>query len=80
GLEDEGLGLEEEEVVPEGQQHVVPVVETTAREPLGPGYGALRRHELAIGEDQPTLDTWVDPEAGKVYTDIPAYVPLAAPV
>ncbi|GJW81138.1 hypothetical protein Tco_0145113 [Tanacetum coccineum] len=29
---------------------------------------------------QPTLDTWVNPEDGRVYTDIPAYVPLAAPV
>ncbi|GKG05338.1 hypothetical protein Tco_0325424 [Tanacetum coccineum] len=29
---------------------------------------------------QPTLDTWVDPEDGRVYTDIPAYVPLPAPV
>ncbi|GJT61610.1 hypothetical protein Tco_1005143 [Tanacetum coccineum] len=101
GLEDEGLGLEEEEVVPEGQQQAVPVVETVASEPLGLGYGALRRRELAVREDQvpstfevgqssrsvleqqgakrvsafrqPTLDTWV-------YTDIPAYIPQAAPV
>ncbi|GJW73055.1 hypothetical protein Tco_0132425 [Tanacetum coccineum] len=108
GLEDEDLGLEEEEVVPEGQQQVVPVVETATSKPLGPGYGALRHRELAVGEDQvpstfevgrssrsvpkqqgaervsafrqPTLDTWVDPKAGKVCTDIPAYVPLAAPV
>ncbi|GKE77986.1 hypothetical protein Tco_1544106 [Tanacetum coccineum] len=29
---------------------------------------------------QPTLVTWVDPEDGRVYTDIPTYVPLAAPV
>ncbi|GKA00168.1 hypothetical protein Tco_0672718, partial [Tanacetum coccineum] len=29
---------------------------------------------------QPTLDTWVNPEDGRVYIDIPAYVPLAAPV
>ncbi|GKD69060.1 hypothetical protein Tco_1323150, partial [Tanacetum coccineum] len=101
GLEDEGLGLEEEEAVPEGQQQAVPVVETVASEPLGLGYGALRRRELAVREDQvpstfevgqssrsvleqqgakrvsafrqPTLDTWV-------YTDIPAYIPQAAPV
>ncbi|GJY72087.1 hypothetical protein Tco_0475790, partial [Tanacetum coccineum] len=29
---------------------------------------------------QPTLGTWVDPKDGRVYTDILAYVPLAAPV
>ncbi|GJX10598.1 hypothetical protein Tco_0200457 [Tanacetum coccineum] len=29
---------------------------------------------------QPTLVTWVDPEDGRVYTDIPTYVPLAVPV
>ncbi|GJU52363.1 hypothetical protein Tco_1226077 [Tanacetum coccineum] len=29
---------------------------------------------------QPTFITWVDPEDGRVYTDIPAYVPLGAPV
>ncbi|GKG57369.1 hypothetical protein Tco_0584795, partial [Tanacetum coccineum] len=28
---------------------------------------------------QPTLVTWADPEDGNVYTDIPAYVPQAAP-
>ncbi|GJW47914.1 retrovirus-related pol polyprotein from transposon TNT 1-94 [Tanacetum coccineum] len=64
GLEDEGLGLEEEEVVPKGQEQVVLVVETAARKPLGLGYEALRRH----------------PKDGRVYTDIPAYVPLAAPI
>ncbi|GKB76177.1 hypothetical protein Tco_0943072 [Tanacetum coccineum] len=29
---------------------------------------------------QPTLVTWVDPEDGRVYTDIPTYAPPAAPV
>ncbi|GJY48908.1 hypothetical protein Tco_0438864 [Tanacetum coccineum] len=29
---------------------------------------------------QPTLVTWVDPKDGRVYTDIPAYSPPAAPV
>ncbi|GJY52554.1 hypothetical protein Tco_0443401 [Tanacetum coccineum] len=29
---------------------------------------------------QPTLVTWVDPKDGMVYTDIPTYVPLVAPV
>ncbi|GKE19735.1 hypothetical protein Tco_1427312, partial [Tanacetum coccineum] len=29
---------------------------------------------------QPTLVTWVDPEDDRVYTDIPAYAPPAAPI
>ncbi|GKA52952.1 hypothetical protein Tco_0746267, partial [Tanacetum coccineum] len=52
GLKDEGLGLEEEETIPEGQHRAVPVVETATSEPLGLGYGALRRRELAVEEDQ----------------------------
>ncbi|GKE17107.1 hypothetical protein Tco_1424684, partial [Tanacetum coccineum] len=52
GLEDEGLGFEEEEVIPGGQQQAVPVVETTSSEPLGLGYRALRRRDLAVEEDQ----------------------------
>ncbi|GJV80496.1 hypothetical protein Tco_1516366 [Tanacetum coccineum] len=52
-VERDGLGLEEEdEVVPEGQQKAALVVETTVGEPLGLGYGALRRRELADEEDQ----------------------------
>ncbi|GJZ56379.1 hypothetical protein Tco_0611572, partial [Tanacetum coccineum] len=50
GIEGEGLGLEEE-AVPEGQQQAAPVVETVASEPLGLGYEALRRRELAVKED-----------------------------
>ncbi|GJU45591.1 hypothetical protein Tco_1202857 [Tanacetum coccineum] len=50
GLEDEGLGTKEEEVAPEGQQQAVSVVDTATDEPLGLGYGALRRRELALGE------------------------------
>ncbi|GKG33831.1 hypothetical protein Tco_0433990, partial [Tanacetum coccineum] len=50
GLEDNGPGLEEEEAAPEDQQQVVLVVDTTASEPLGLRYGALRLHELALGE------------------------------
>ncbi|GKC15763.1 hypothetical protein Tco_1012545 [Tanacetum coccineum] len=81
GLEDEGIGLEEEEVVPGGQQQAVPIVETATSESLGLGYGALRRPELTVGEDQTAaLDTLVDPEDGRVYIDIAAYVPLAAPI
>ncbi|GKF30848.1 hypothetical protein Tco_0100646, partial [Tanacetum coccineum] len=48
-LEDEGPGMEEEEVV---QQQAVPAADTAMSEPLGLGYGALRRNELAVGEDQ----------------------------
>ncbi|GJZ25652.1 hypothetical protein Tco_0569905 [Tanacetum coccineum] len=67
--------LEEEEA-----DQAVLVVETAVSESLRLGYGALRRHKLAVEEDQPTLVTWVDPEDDRVYTDVPAYVPPAAPV
>ncbi|GJS66130.1 hypothetical protein Tco_0680694 [Tanacetum coccineum] len=108
GLEDKGPGSEEEEAAPTGQQQAVLVVDTIVDEPLGLGYGALRRRELALGEGlvpntfkvgqssesmpeqegaeriyafrQPTLVTWVDPEDGRVYTDILTYVPPAAPI
>ncbi|GJT09469.1 hypothetical protein Tco_0856511 [Tanacetum coccineum] len=53
GLEDDGPGLEEDEEkksAPEGQQQVVLVVDTSTDEPLGLGYEALRRRELALGE------------------------------
>ncbi|GJW31726.1 hypothetical protein Tco_0051758 [Tanacetum coccineum] len=76
----------EEEAVPEGQQQAFPTEDTAVDKPLGLGYGALRHHELVVGEGEmpstfePTLVTWVDPEDGKVYTDILTYVPLVAPV
>ncbi|GJT87443.1 hypothetical protein Tco_1069160 [Tanacetum coccineum] len=51
GLEDEGPGLEEEEEATlEGQQQAIPVVDTAANEPLGLGYGALRRQHLRVEE------------------------------
>ncbi|GJY88756.1 hypothetical protein Tco_0503384 [Tanacetum coccineum] len=51
-IESDGLGLEEdEEVVLEGQQQAAPVVGTTVSAPLGLGYRALRRRELALEED-----------------------------
>ncbi|GJU13007.1 hypothetical protein Tco_1135403 [Tanacetum coccineum] len=56
GLDDKGRGVEsdrlglEEEAGPEGQQRAALVVETAASEPLGLGYGALRRQELAAGK------------------------------
>ncbi|GKE07668.1 hypothetical protein Tco_1399686 [Tanacetum coccineum] len=52
-VESDELGLEEEkEVVPKGQQWAAPVMETDIGEPLGLVYGALRRRELAVEEDQ----------------------------
>ncbi|GKE89631.1 hypothetical protein Tco_1567106, partial [Tanacetum coccineum] len=50
-VESDGLGLEEEEeAVPGGQQQAAPVIGTTVSAPLGHGYGALRRRELALEE------------------------------
>nr|GFA00899.1 hypothetical protein [Tanacetum cinerariifolium] len=50
----ESLDLDTEEEGSEdegpGQQVAVLVVDTMADEPLGLGYGALRRHELTLGE------------------------------
>ncbi|GJS74712.1 hypothetical protein Tco_0707553 [Tanacetum coccineum] len=67
GLDDEGPGMEEEdEAAPEGQ---------SSRSVLEQE-GAERESAFR----QPTLVTWVDPEDGRVYTDIPTYVPLVAPV
>ncbi|GJZ30124.1 hypothetical protein Tco_0575171, partial [Tanacetum coccineum] len=79
-VESDELGLgEEDEVVPWGQQHAVPVVETVVSAPLGLGYGALRHRELALEEDQPTLTTWIDPEDDMVYNYVSAYPPPAPP-
>nr|GEU80671.1 hypothetical protein [Tanacetum cinerariifolium] len=53
GVLHEGLGLEEEEeeATPKGQRQAVSVVvDTITDEPLGLGYEALRRRELALGE------------------------------
>ncbi|GKE24134.1 hypothetical protein Tco_1435646 [Tanacetum coccineum] len=76
----------EEEAALEGQQQAVPTEDTAVDKPLGLGYGALRHHELVVGEGEmpstfePTLVTWVDPVDGRVYTDIMTYVPPVAPV
>nr|GEV01198.1 hypothetical protein [Tanacetum cinerariifolium] len=51
GIKSDGLGLREVEAVPEGQQRAVLVVGTAVSEPLGLGYGVLRRQELALEED-----------------------------
>nr|GEZ71819.1 reverse transcriptase domain-containing protein [Tanacetum cinerariifolium] len=102
--EGDKLGEEDPEEDESLDVDAVLVVETAASEPLGLGHEALRRCELAIGEDQvpstfkigqitslcwsrrvfafrqPTLNTWVDHEDGRFHTDIPTYVPLAAPI
>ncbi|GJR76178.1 hypothetical protein Tco_0088543 [Tanacetum coccineum] len=62
---------EEEEVTPEGQQQAILIVDTAAKQERVEKISAFR---------QPTLVTWVDPEDGKVYTDILTYTPTAAPV
>ncbi|GKE27650.1 hypothetical protein Tco_1443034 [Tanacetum coccineum] len=52
GVDSDGLGLEEEEeAVPGGQQEAALVVGTVVSAPLGLGYRALRRRELALEED-----------------------------
>ncbi|GJW29303.1 hypothetical protein Tco_0046178 [Tanacetum coccineum] len=55
GSEDEGPDFEEEgeEAVPEGQQQqAVQVMDTTIEEPLGLGYGAIRRRALESTEEK----------------------------
>ncbi|GKE24647.1 hypothetical protein Tco_1436159 [Tanacetum coccineum] len=52
GMRVESLSLGGDKVVPGGQQQAAPVVETTVGEPLGLGYGVLRRWEIALGEDR----------------------------
>nr|GEV70011.1 hypothetical protein [Tanacetum cinerariifolium] len=42
----------DEEVVPEGQYQPAPAADTAVGEPLGLGYEASRRRELAVEEDQ----------------------------
>nr|GEZ14520.1 hypothetical protein [Tanacetum cinerariifolium] len=88
--EDESLNADDERV------RAVSVVDAAMSEPLGLGYGAAMRRTLELIEEiapstyegvkrvsafrQPTLVTWVDPEDDKVYTDVLAYAPPAAPV
>ncbi|GJW01614.1 hypothetical protein Tco_1556865 [Tanacetum coccineum] len=81
----ESLSLGGDEAVLGGQQRAALVVETTVGEPLGLGYGAMRHREIALGEGrmpsvfEPTLTTWMDPEDGIVYINVPAYPPPAPP-
>ncbi|GJU02105.1 hypothetical protein Tco_1112443 [Tanacetum coccineum] len=64
GLEDEDPGIEEEEEAAPKGQSV----------PEQEGAGSISAFK------QPTLVTWVDPKDGRVFTNIPTYVPSAAPV
>nr|GEZ67580.1 hypothetical protein [Tanacetum cinerariifolium] len=53
GSEDETSDSEEEEeAAPEGQHQAVLVEDTAMDEPLGLGYGALRRRELVVGRGE----------------------------
>nr|GFA33736.1 reverse transcriptase domain-containing protein [Tanacetum cinerariifolium] len=52
GIRVESLGLGGDEAVPEGQHRVASVMETAVGKPLGLGYGALRRREIASREGQ----------------------------
>ncbi|GKB77817.1 hypothetical protein Tco_0944712, partial [Tanacetum coccineum] len=66
-VESDGLGLEvsEEEIVPEGQSS------RSVPKPERPERVSILR--------QPTLTTWIDPEDGIAYINIPAYPPPAPP-
>ncbi|GKC55000.1 hypothetical protein Tco_1077745 [Tanacetum coccineum] len=50
GMGVERLSLGGYEAIPRGQQRATPVTETAMGEPLGLGYRALRRQEIALGE------------------------------
>ncbi|GJT23173.1 hypothetical protein Tco_0893110 [Tanacetum coccineum] len=60
----------------QAQQRAAPVMDTVVGEPLGLGYGALRRREIASREGQPILTTWIDPEDGLLpISPVPSIVP-----
>ncbi|GJY68503.1 hypothetical protein Tco_0471485 [Tanacetum coccineum] len=76
GMRVESLGLGGDEAVPEGQQQVAPVMETTM---VGQGSGSVpepERPERVSALRQPTLTTWIDPKDDRVYIDVPAYLPF----
>nr|GEU85947.1 hypothetical protein [Tanacetum cinerariifolium] len=86
--EDEGPSLkEEEEATPEGQQQAISVVDTAVDTPEGQQQAIsvldMRQQkgaERISAFRHLTPVTWVDPEDGRVYTNIPTYVPPAAHV
>ncbi|GKD98351.1 hypothetical protein Tco_1382248 [Tanacetum coccineum] len=75
GVRVKSLGLGGDTAVLEGQQRVAPVIETAVGEPLGLGYGALRRREITLGEGQ--MPSVFEVEDGITYIDVPAYPPPA---
>ncbi|GJR27166.1 hypothetical protein Tco_1103398 [Tanacetum coccineum] len=71
--------VREEDAAPEGQQHVVTVVNTAASKPLGRGYEAARCHALeSTKEIAPS--TYEVRQSSRDYTNILTYVPVAAPI
>ncbi|GJT92907.1 hypothetical protein Tco_1081752, partial [Tanacetum coccineum] len=75
----ESLGLGRDEAVPEGQQQAAPVIETD----LGQGSRSVpepKRPERVYALRHPTLTTWIYPEDGRAYIDVPAYPPPTPPV
>nr|GEU33531.1 hypothetical protein [Tanacetum cinerariifolium] len=71
--DDEGYGLGDEDHGLDDESQI------TMSDPLELGYEALRRHELVMGEDQ-VPSTFKVGQSSRIYIDILAYVPLAAPV
>ncbi|GJX79327.1 hypothetical protein Tco_0327476 [Tanacetum coccineum] len=64
GSKDERPGLEDEdEAAPEGQQQVVPIVDTAADEPLGLSYGALRLSPSSSAVHTPVASPVTTPAA-----------------
>nr|GEV45424.1 hypothetical protein [Tanacetum cinerariifolium] len=77
---DVGPGLEgrDEETVPEVREdHVPSTFEVGQRSRSVPEHEGVER---VFVFRQPILDTWIEFKDGRVYTDIPAYVPPVAPV
>ncbi|GKE69790.1 hypothetical protein Tco_1527862, partial [Tanacetum coccineum] len=78
GIRDESLSLGWDEAVPEGQQRVALVVETT----VGQSSGSVpepERPERVSTLRQPTLTTLINTEDGIAYIDVPTYPPPAPP-
>nr|GEW72003.1 hypothetical protein [Tanacetum cinerariifolium] len=106
-LEDEDPATRDEDLAAGDEGHAL-VIKKVVGEPLGLGYEALRRQEIALGEvwmpsvfevcrssgsvpvserpervlalRQPTLTTWIDPENGRTYIDVPAYPSPVPPI
>ncbi|GKA54127.1 hypothetical protein Tco_0753076 [Tanacetum coccineum] len=77
GMRVESLCLKGDTDIPKGQQRAAPVVETAMDEPLGL---EPERPERVLALRQPTLTTWIDPEDGRAYIDVPAYPPPTPPI